>query len=72
MARNHFASDSIWRLAAVAIGHESLRTLDLRGMAVSMATVRRIGEKSRYKRCEIKCGELDEAGKAESEAIVYF
>ncbi|KAL1521894.1 hypothetical protein AB1Y20_021545 [Prymnesium parvum] len=54
LAWNKLRSDSLWRLASVCIGHDTLLLLDLRGIKLRASDRLQIDEQTKYKRVQIK------------------
>ena len=46
--------DALWRLASIAIGHESLVLLDLRGIRLGVKDWKKAQEKTKYTRLQFK------------------
>ena len=53
-AHNRLRSDALWRLASLALGHPSLRLLDLRGLRLGAAERAQLLERTKYTSVQFK------------------
>jgi len=57
---NDLRSDMVYRLGVSAFAHSEMLVLDVRGHNVAKSTMKRLEEKGRFKRCQVKYGKKDE------------